>query len=267
MSPLTRTAVAVGVLLVAGDAFAAPDTKECIAAFDKGQRSKSDGALRRAHGELLVCTHESCPAVLRADCAGVLAEVDKALPTIVLAADDGAGHDLVDVKVYSGDVLLSPKIDGKPIEQDPGTYTFRFVRDKGAPMNVPVTIRAGEKNRAVRASFPPPPGLVKKDTLPKPPPPEPVRSTVGWVVPSALAVGAVAGFAIAGISRVRFDSQVSDDRGPNGCAPDCTQSQRDDLSKTLVTSNVALVAGSVLAAGAVITWIILAPSSPRSVAW
>jgi len=38
MSPLTRVAVSIGALLVAGDAFAAPDTKECIAAFDKGQR-------------------------------------------------------------------------------------------------------------------------------------------------------------------------------------------------------------------------------------
>jgi hypothetical protein len=267
---MTRGAiVALAVLAWSGSALAAPDTKECIASFDKGQRSKSDGALRRAHTELLVCTHETCPAVLRADCAGVLADVDKAIPTIVLAADDGLGHDIADVKVYAGDELLASRIDGKPLERDPGSYTYRFVRGIDPPLTVPVTIRAGEKNRVVRASFPPPPSAIakkEKPVTPPPPPPEPERSTIGWVIPSALGVLGVGSLTVAGISRLRFDSQVSDYRSENGCAPECTPSQRDDLSKTLVTSNVALIAGTSFIAAAVITWIVLAPSSARSAA-
>jgi hypothetical protein len=50
--------------------------------------------------------------VLRADCAGVLAEVRAALPTIVFAADDGFGHELTDVKVDAGTELLAEKLDG-----------------------------------------------------------------------------------------------------------------------------------------------------------
>jgi hypothetical protein len=254
-------AVALAVLLFAkaGEA-APPDMQTCISAFDKGQKSRSDRALRRAQTELLVCTQEACPAVLRADCAGVLASVQAEIPTIVLAADDGQGHDITDVKVYSGSDLLAPRIDGRALEQDPGAYTFRFVRSSGKSLELPVTIRVGEKNRVVRASFPVPgPPSARRDAKP---PPE--RSTIGWVVPSGLALGAVVGFAIAGISRVRFDSQVSDYRSANGCAPECTQSQRDDLSKTLVTANVALGAGIGLLAGAVISWIILAPTSQRT---
>ena len=68
---------------------APPDKETCVASFDRGQKAQSDRALRRALHDLIVCAQESCPAVLRADCAGVLAEVRSALPTIVLAAEIG----------------------------------------------------------------------------------------------------------------------------------------------------------------------------------
>jgi hypothetical protein len=81
---------------------AKPDMKTCIAAFDQGQRSRSDNELRRARTELLVCTQESCPAVLRADCAGVLRSLEADVPTVVFATADGDGHDISDAAISAG---------------------------------------------------------------------------------------------------------------------------------------------------------------------
>jgi hypothetical protein len=235
-------------------ALAAPDKTECIAAFDRGQRARTDEKLRQARSELLVCTQESCPAVLRADCAGVLEEVQKLLPTVVLAASDG-NQDLADVRVTANGKAVTTHLDGKAIELDPGEYVFRF-EWHGKTVDEKHTVREGEKGRVLRGTFAPPPSSspARRDA----PAPRDERGTVGWVVPSALAAVAVAGFTVAGISRLRFDSKVDDARASGGCAPDCTQTQRDDISKTLVTANVALIGGAVLLAGAIVTWITLA---------
>jgi len=120
---VTKLAMAAGVavILVARSASAAPSDKAaCISAFDDGQRSKSDHHLKLAQTQLLMCTKEVCPPVLRADCAEVLRSVQSAVPSIVLAADD-AGHDITDVKVTNGIDTVAPSLDGKANEIDPGT--------------------------------------------------------------------------------------------------------------------------------------------------
>lgn len=53
--------------------------------------------------------------MLRADCAVVLAEVRAALPSIVLAADDGRGHELTDVRVFASGTLLAVTLDGRAV--------------------------------------------------------------------------------------------------------------------------------------------------------
>jgi hypothetical protein len=220
---------------------APPDTNACITAFDQGQRLRSDRKLRRAQTELLVCTQESCPALLRADCAGVLRTVQSAVPTVVLAADDGAGHDLTDVKVQVGNEVIAPKLDGRAIEFDPGTYDFRFERAGAPPITVHQVLREGEKNRAVRASFAKKPSAASTViTAPSPPEP-PSRDAVGYAVPIGLGVVGVAALAASGISRLSFDSSVDEMRAR--CAPECTQAERADLSSTLVTANVSLAIG------------------------
>src|SRR5262245_39904559 len=83
MRTLVRIGATALLLSLPVTARAAPTKEACIAAFDHGQQSRRDGALRRAREELLVCSQQECPAVVRADCAGVLREVDAAQPTIV----------------------------------------------------------------------------------------------------------------------------------------------------------------------------------------
>lgn len=239
---------------------APPDKAACVTAFDHGQRAQSDRALRRAQTELIVCAQESCPTVLRADCAGVLAEVRTALPTVVFAADDGNGHELTDVKVYVGSELVTTGLDGRAVQVDPGTFELRFESPRRATVVTSRTIREGEKSRVVRVSLPAPVPGTSGDAQSLPG----RRSTVGWVLPGSLAAVGVAGLGVALYTRLSFDSRVDDLRG--SCAPECSQEQRSDLSGTLVTSNVALGVGiGALALGAV-TWFLTSPVAPTGAA-
>jgi hypothetical protein len=256
MLEVRKALVAFAFFILPATAAAAPpssETKECIAAFDQGQRSKTEHHLKKAQQELLACTKETCPSVLRADCAEVLRNVQSALPSVVLAADD-AGKDVTDVKVTNGAETLATTLDAKAIELDPGTYDFTFEHGDGKPVTVHFVLREGEQNRIVKASFHP-----KK---PEPPPMKtvtPPRSAAGYVVPGALAALGVAGFVFAGVSKLAFASQ-RDELG-NTCAPNCTAAERDDLSGKLVRANIGLgvgIGGIVLAAAA---WLVFMPSA------
>jgi hypothetical protein len=240
-----------------------PDKEACVSAFDRGQRAQSDRALRRALGDLIVCSQESCPTVLRADCAGVLAEVRSALPTIVLAADDGNGHELTDVKVYAGKELIVSQLDGRAIPVDPGTFELRFERAGQPPLVTSRTIREGEKSRVIRVSMGGGAGSASAAARPIGPDaaesPAGKRTVIGWVLPGALAGVGLAGLGVALVTRLSFDSRVDDLR--QSCAPECSQDQRSDLSGTLVTSNVALGVGLGMLALSVVSWILTTPPS------
>jgi hypothetical protein len=248
-------ALAVGLLAASARAHAEPPDKQaCVAAFDRGQRAQSDRAFRRAQGELIVCAQESCPTVLRADCAGVLAEVRAALPTIVFAADDGEGHELTDVRVFAGDELLVASLDGRAVAVDPGSFELRFEQAGRPPLRVTHMFREGEKSRVVRVSLPSAAPSDPSVDVPSPP-----RTTLGWALPGSLVAVGVAGLVVSFVERRSFDSRVDDLRG--SCAPDCTQQQRADLSSTLVVSNVALGVGVGALTLAVVSWFVTAPRS------
>jgi hypothetical protein len=239
-------------------ALAAPsggDTKECIAAFDQGQHSKTDHKLLQSKQQLLACTKETCPSVLRADCAEVLRSVQSAIPSVVLAADD-AGKDITDVKVINGNDTIAVTLDAKAIELDPGTYDFRFEKGNDTPVWVHFVLREGEKNRTVKASFHPRKLVVDQARLVTPP-----RTASGYIVPGAFVALSIAGFVFGGLEKLSFNSQVSDFRsGTDKCAPVCTQDQRAGLSDKIVRANIGLgvgIGGLVVAA---VTWFILTPS-------
>jgi len=242
-----------------------PEKAACVAAFDRGQRAQSDRALRKAQSELIACSQETCPAVLRADCAGVLADVRRALPTIVLAADDGHGHELADVRVTSGGEVLAESLTGLALPFDPGTFEVVFEAKGAPPVRVTAVIREGEKSRVVFASFPSLPrpgqagarsgaGVGTVDRVGSP-----SRSAVGWVLPLGLAALGGGTLVFAGLTRSGFESDVDTLRGR--CAPDCTQAERDDLSTQVVTANVALGIGVGLVVVAVASWFLTAPSA------
>lgn len=234
---------------------ASPDTHACIAAFDDGQRLRSDGKLRAAREKLLVCSQRECPGVLREDCAGVLREVEGAIPTIVLSASDREGRDLADVEVTLGGQPLASRLEGRAVSVDPGRLTLRFERKPWAPVTLEIVVGEGEKNRNVRVTLGP--AAAREPVAPKDEPAREERSLAGWAVPIGLGIVGAGALAFAGATRIRIGNEADDLR--TTCAPDCAQADRDRLSSDLATANVAFGVGLASVALAAVTWFVLAP--------
>lgn len=231
----------------------------CVQSFDRGQRARSENALRRAVRELIVCAHEKCPAVLREDCAGVLAQVQAEMPRVVFAAEDAEGHPVVDVKLFLDGELLQTRLDGVAIDVDPGTHTLRFEREGEPPVEVTRSIRANDKNQAVRVALAKRRSAGLEPVAPVPPERKERgrRSAGAWVASGTLAGAGLLALGFAGIARLGFDGRVDELRA--SCAPDCTASERDDLSARLVTSNVALGVGLGALAAAALAFVLSEP--------
>jgi len=230
-------------------------THVCIAAFDDGQRLRTDGKLRAAHDKLVICSQRECPAVLREDCAGVLREVEAATPTIVLSAADRDGHDLTDVEVTLEGKSLTSHLDGRALSVDPGKLALEFTKKPWAPVKMEIVVREGDKNRPVKALLGPPKEMAddRQDGKPDTPP----RSFVAWAVPVGFGIVGVGAVAFATATRIRIGNEADDLRGT--CAPDCAQADRDRLSSDLVAANIGFGVGIGCIALAVASWFILAP--------
>jgi hypothetical protein len=126
---------------------------ECISSYSQAQDLRKGGQLLDARRQLLVCVRDSCPVLLRQDCASWLSEVEALIPSIVLAVRDDQGHDLVGVSItIDGKPVTS--LDGRPIELEPGEHVLLFSRDRHSPSEQKIVVREGEKARAIVATLP-----------------------------------------------------------------------------------------------------------------
>jgi hypothetical protein len=121
----------------------------CLDATGKGQTLRDAHKLVEARDQFRVCAAASCPAVLQADCASFLAEVERLLPTVVPSAKSSAGDDLADVKVLVDGVLLRSKLSGEAVAIDPGAHLFHFEGSDGKTADRQVIIREVEKGQPV----------------------------------------------------------------------------------------------------------------------
>lgn len=165
---LRRLAASVSTFVAlasAASTAAAGDVQACLAASEKGQKARAAGKLREAREQFLVCGTESCPTIVRRDCAQWTSELTNALPTVVFGAKDKAGRDLFDVRVFVDGERLIDKLDGKAVFIDPGPHTFRFETAGAAPVTEKALIKEGEKTRVLAATF----ELGESDSAPAPP--------------------------------------------------------------------------------------------------
>jgi hypothetical protein len=266
---MKRALLVLAILSAAPRAWAVPSpTKEaCIAAFDEAQRLRRAGSLRISREQLVICSQQECPAVVRADCAGVLREVESAQPSIVLKAADPSGNDLTDVSVELGGAKLTTTLDGRALAVDPGKLSLVFTRAPWKPVTVEVVVAEGEKGRIVQAQFGTPTSKPLGATRPAD-----KRSVAGWAVPAGLAAMSATAFTFAGLSRLSLGDDADSLR--TTCGPACPQADRDDLSDRLVRANVVFGIGVTALAAAVLTWFVLGPkpastraSLPQLMTW
>lgn len=132
---------------------AAADVQACLASSEKGQRARANGKLREARESFLVCGSESCPAIVRRDCAQWTSELTTALPTVVFGAKDKGGRDLFDVNVSMEGETIVTNLDGKAVFVDPGRHTFKFETAGAPPVTETLLVKEGEKSRVVNVTF------------------------------------------------------------------------------------------------------------------
>lgn len=169
--------------------------------------------------------------MLRRDCTKWLAEVDAALPSVVVVAREGA-TEVTDVQVIVDGAILAESLDGTALTLDPGRHVFRFERDGEAPVERTLLVREGEKNRRIE---------VELDSRPEPKEAAPVR----WPVYGLAALGAV------GIGSFAFFGLRSHSRKEDleSCKGHCPEDDVDEVRRDQIVADVSLGVG-LLALGA-----------------
>ncbi len=251
-------------LLITNAAFAS-DKAACLDAASKGQRFRDAHKLVEAREQFRVCAAAQCPAVVQSDCANWLADVERALPTVVLAARDGTGKDLVDVAVTVDAQPLTSQLDGQAVAVNAGLHTFHFARADGTSLDQQVVLREGEKNHSIAVMLGQPVALASPPA--RTTTPSTVTSvgsaaaspwkTVGWVLGGAGVVGL-------GVATVFGVVALQDKNGAHCDASNvCDPGTTNAIKSAALASDVGWIAGGVLLAGGM-GLLLFAPNSAAS---
>jgi hypothetical protein len=240
----------LGVLGSARDARAADVTvAECLTASDASITLDNAHRLRAERKQLLVCANPACPAEVRTECTRRVEDVTAQIPTLLVDAKDSDGTELVDVTVRMDDETLTTKLDGVPLQIDPGSHTFTFERTGQPPVTRKLLIRAGEKNRSEPVSF----------GAPAPTPVAETRHGLGTQKIAALVAGGVGvvGLALGATFGVLAISQKSTAEGVCGGSSCPSMAGSNDWSTAATSGNVStamFIVGGIAAGGAAVLW-------------
>jgi len=209
----------------------------CINAYEQAQRLRKSGDLTAARDALMTCSRDTCPDIAKTDCTRWLAEVRQDVPSIVVGARFGDGRDAIDVRVTMDGKPLTEKLDGHAIELNPGVHTLRFETTGRAPVEERVSIRVGERNRRVIATFP------------DPAPATPATPSAGGIPTMTYVLGGVgvlglAGFGFFGATGLSKESDLDQ------CKPTCASGDVDTVRTRYLLADISLVVGALGLGGA-----------------
>lgn len=223
----------------------ADEVDTCIAAAERGEPLKKAGRLREARAELEGCVREVCPRMVRDACREMTAAIDDAMPSVVVSAQNAAGHEIAGVRVLA-DGVLAPEVQqgGGVLLLDPGVHVLRAERPNGAAVQVSVAIRIGEKRRPVVLTMP-------EETGPVAPPASALP--VAAIVSGGIGVLGLGAFTFFGLTmRGEYDHLAST---CGKTAPGCSESAVDPVRAKAVAADVGLAVGIVGAGLGVGLWL------------
>jgi hypothetical protein len=278
-----RFAASLGASLALAAAPASADmTKDqCLDANGKGQELRREHKLSEAREQLRACANPACPAMLRDDCTKRLDELERAQPSIVFDAKDGAGRDLSAVKVTVDGRPLAQKLDGTALQVDPGEHVFLFTAPDQPPVTQTFVLKEGDterRERIVLAPLPvaaPAPQAPAESAPPSTPPAGGEVSAHGMGTQKILGLVAggagVAGLAVGSIFGVMTLSEASQQGTDCASATSCARySQAASDHSTGVTdrtiSTVGFVAGGALLVGGAVLFFTAPHASEPSAA-
>lgn len=236
---MRRTALAVTLLLAWASPARAQDASRCTQAYVSAQHLMRSPHLLEAQAALLVCARDPCPAALRPECSQWLADVQRELPSVVIAAKSSTGEDLRDVRVLvDGQPFLS-KLDGTAKDIDPGDHLFRLEASGSPPLEQHELLHEGEKARVLEFQLSAPEGATT--TIPMTPAPTPAETPSKpprWIAYAlgGLGIAATAAFAYFAIDGLSLYHQCH-----AGCTADHVSAGNRDWWGADVSAGVALV--------------------------
>jgi hypothetical protein len=244
-------ALALGALLgLARESSANADdvVRACIDASTAGQTLRQQGRLLGARDRMIECARDACPAVVRSHCARWLAEVDERTPTIVVRAQDEAGKDLVDARMF---VDGKPsRLDGRAVPLDPGEHVVA-VEAGTRRKEERVLLVEGEASRLVLLRVAP---ALPAGSREAPSARESTRVPVGaWILGGA----GLAALGVATYFGVAANGQLQDLRS---CSPHCSSAQTQPGRTDAVAFDALLVGGGA-AVGVALVWALFFPST------
>jgi len=213
---------------------------------------RRDAKLIDARGRLLVCAQAPCPSITTVECARWLREVEAALPSIVVSAQD-QGVDALDVVLFVDGEEVATKLDGRPVDIDPGDHTL-LARHGDATVTEQILVRQGEKNRLVTLSLRPlrPVIAPPERATPEPPPPGAGARRTS-VVPYVLAGGGLAAVAVGLTLDAVATGELSTLR--HTCAPFCAPSLLHRSQVEMAVGDSLLAVGAATVGVATLAWI------------
>jgi hypothetical protein len=250
------------------------DKRVCVAAADQGQLLRDGGKYEDALVQFTSCAEDRCPTIVREQCGVWLGQVMDAMPTVVFAATDAAGNDLIQMRVIADGRPVAEVLDGRPVRLDPGPHEIRFEAPGRGSSVIDVVLRAGDKNRVVTA--------LVGNLLADPRLPEPVArasrgasgsaravTSLSLLGAGALSIGAGLYFALASQSDADHARALRQDLGRDGCAqgaaPMCVSLSDavDGQGRDAILSTAFYISGSALAAAASVAWLTW-PARPKA---
>jgi hypothetical protein len=243
--------------MTAGSAAWADEKIACVTAAETAQQQRSEGKLRDARLSLHLCARDVCPALVRNDCTQWLTEVEASLPTVVLRATGSRGQDVTDIKVSLDGQAFADKVDGLPLEVDPGPHVLTAMRPGSKPVRQELTFYTNQRNRTVSLVLedvdPPPEGAgelrVSTDSSAR------KRPGATPFVFGAVAVAALGSWAYFGLTSIAERKVLQET-----CAPRCSSSQVTPVRNKQIVADVSLGVG-VISAG-ISTWLFLKGGKP-----
>jgi hypothetical protein len=243
----------------------------CIRADTRMQELRKEGKLREARKKAPACMLEECPDMIRKHCATLAEEIGREIPTILFDVRDAAGTALVEVQVWVDDELVAERLDGRPVELDPGPHRAH-VEWAGSEVQVTSVAKAGEQRQVVKllvgeVAPVPRPNPWRRPELPHRPTEATdgtaddatsgSDTTVAWVLGGVgvAALGAFTYFALTGQKK---------ENGLDDCTPACSPDRVDAVERSYLLADISLGVGLVSLGAATYLFLSSSKSEPRS---
>lgn len=224
-------------------------TERCLAAHVDAQEKRELADLVAARDALRTCAAETCPALVQRDCVTLLAEVQRAIPSVIVDVVIEGEPEEPEQFWLNGEARSVPR---QPLELNPGVHQFRVrhtVKGKTLERTMDIVVQPSVRRQIVRIELDSPtatPSGVGFSSADQRDLGKPLRIAGFTTLALGIAAGAGSlGTGIAGL-KGRADAQGE-------CAPFCDGSRVGVIRAELLAADIlGAAAGALLISGVVL---------------